>query len=60
VLGSQVDELSQAVTAATDWRNTAAGVGISLTQINWVFPDGRSVVFSWDVDNNEWQIQASA
>lgn len=66
MLGSQVDELGQAVTAVTNWRNVAAGVGIELTQVNFAFPGGstspdtkRSVVMTWDTDANEWSITAT-
>jgi hypothetical protein len=48
--------LDQAITAANDWRNQAASVGVGLNQLNFQFPDARPVVFTWDTEKSDWLI----
>ena len=50
MLGRHTDELYQLAQAATNWRNTAATVGVDLFQINAAMPDGRAVVLKWEAE----------
>lgn len=53
---ADVSILQQLVNAATDWRNTAASVNVSLdmltTQIN-----GQSVILAWNTSDNDWDVR---
>lgn len=54
--GTDTPILSQLLNAAGNWRNAADGEGVSLVQINAIFPDGKAVVLSWDaeaIDNGD-------
>ena len=46
--GHNVDILTQFITKATDWRTTGETVGVELVQYNAIFPDGSTVVLTWD------------
>lgn len=48
MIGSETNLLGQIVNAANNWRTTANGVGVDLTQINYKLPDGRGLILAWD------------
>lgn len=54
--GSQINLLQTLITAANNWRASATGQGVSLTQINVVFPDGKPVTLFFDSEANDWLV----
>lgn len=65
--GNAVDTLQQFVTKASDWRTTGETVNVEIVQYNAIFPDGSTVVLTWDpqaIDNGDgtftgdWIVQA--
>jgi hypothetical protein len=48
MIGSESALLGQIVNAANNWRTTATGAGVKLSQLNLVLPDGRGLVLIWD------------
>ncbi len=56
MLSAYLGLLTTARNAANDWRAAATSVGVQLNQLNFVFPDGKAVVLSWDADANDWQV----
>jgi len=64
---SQKALLDQAITAINNWRTSALGVTggpVLLDQVNMIFPPpvgdpdaaGTKLVFSWDVEANEFRV----
>lgn len=47
---SHTNRLTEAIDAITKWRATAVKAGLNLNQVNIAFPDGQTVVFSWDAE----------
>lgn len=59
--GADAPILPAMLTAANNWRSTAAGAGVDLVQINAVMPDGRTCILTWDPeaiapDTGDWVI----
>jgi hypothetical protein len=56
MFGKQTDLLNKLLTGANSWRSTATAQGVTLTDINAVFPDGRAVNLHYNEQESDWEV----